>query len=168
MVGQKGVRNPWLFNIMEMYPSTSSLHFLLNNSIHHLYNKETTDSHVFCQYLKQVIEFYHSKDPQIKNQVLLVCDNASIHKTKEVCQLLNISKIGLLTIKPYSPWLNPVEGYISAIKKRIRLNLEKNNKLTEALIKNWIAETSTGDPSRFVKASQKETLKVISKIEEDF
>ena len=99
---------------------------------------------------------------------MLVCDNASIHKTKEVCQLLNISKIGLLTIKPYSPWLNPVEGYISAIKKRIRLNLEKNKILTEALIKNWIAETSTGDPARFVKSSQKETLKVISKIEEDF
>ena len=33
MVGQKGGRNPCLFNIMQMYPSTSSLHYLKNISI---------------------------------------------------------------------------------------------------------------------------------------
>ena len=52
-----------------------------------------------------------------KNFVRLAWDNVTIHKTKIVRELLDEHKMGLLTIKPYSPWLNPAEGYISSIKK---------------------------------------------------
>ena len=109
---------------------------------------------------------YHEINETDQISPLLIADNASIHKTKRVSQLLNSNKVGLLTIYLYSPWLNPAEGFISSIKKKIRIKLETGRLLTEVMIKNWITEAIAGNPERFVLASQKETWKVIWKMNE--
>ena len=82
-------------------------------------------------------------------------DNATIHKTKIIRELLVEHKMGLLTMKPYSPWLNPAEGYIASIKKKIRTQLERSKLLTKTFIKDWIKEAWNGDPERFVEALRK-------------
>ena len=37
--------------------------------------------------------------------------------------------------------------------------------MTEKMVKSWITEASIGNPARFIQASQKETIKVISKVD---
>ena len=127
-------------------------------------SKESINSEIFWQYLEHTIIQHHETRSESKNLFLFVTDNATIHKTNKASKILNSNEIGLLTIKPYSPWLNPVEGYISSIKKKIRKKLDKNRILTELLIKNWIKDASVGDQERFVDASRKETMKLIRKI----
>jgi len=59
----------------------------------------------------QIIEFLKEleiKTPN-KEEVYLICDNASYHKSKEVKEYLKNKKIELIFLLPYSPNLNPLE-----------------------------------------------------------
>ena len=112
------------------------------------------------------MKFYSDTTTINSNNLLLVSDNAAIHKTKRVLELLESKEVRLLTFYQYSPLLNPIEGFISSIKKKIRTKLESGKILTETIIKNLIIEASIGDPTRFVKISQSETQKVICRINE--
>ena len=138
------------------YPQKDSIHLLLNNT--------TIDSTIFWQYLEELIKDQIEVEFSDKFFFLLAWDIATIHKTKIVRDLLVEHKMGLLTIKPYSPWLNPAEGYIASIKKKIRTQLERSKLLTKTLIKDWIKEAWNGDPERFVEASRKETMKIINRV----
>lgn len=73
----------------------------------------TIDSNVFSAYIRNVLkQFRRSPDFGLK-ELLLVMDNASIHKTSLIKSKLTKHKVGILTIMAYSPWLNPAESYIS-------------------------------------------------------
>jgi transposase len=63
---------------------------------------------------------YESNKNEDAAGMVIVADNATIHKTKEVEKLLQEYQTSLLTIAPYSPWLNPAEKYINAIKSNIK------------------------------------------------
>ena len=67
--------------------------------------------------------------------IILVTDNALIHKTKGISEFLESKEARLLTIYLYSPWLNPIEGYIYSIKKRIKMKLESGKILIETMIR---------------------------------
>ena len=54
----------------------------------------------------------------------ILSDNASIHKTFEVKNLLKLNNASLITITAYSPCLNPTEKLIRFIKQKIQA--EKN------------------------------------------
>jgi transposase len=57
----------------------------------------------------------------IKNdKYMFIFDNASIHVSKLAKSYLAENKIKAMTISPYSPWLNPTEKLIGAIKAKIR------------------------------------------------
>ena len=88
---------------------------------------------------------------------MLVCDNTAIHKTQRVAEFLSLHNVGMITIKPYFTWLNPIEGYISLIKKKIRTKLEMNKLLTKTMIRKWVSEASAGDSEKFVRGSRKES-----------
>ena len=47
---------------------------------------------------------------------VIVCDNASIHKSLEIWEFIKNSGATILTIAPYCPWLNPTEHLIGSIK----------------------------------------------------
>ena len=51
---------------------------------------------------------------------VILCDNATIHKAKQVRNYLESSKILMVTIPPYSPTLNAAEKIILAIKEKIK------------------------------------------------
>ena len=78
----------------------------------------TGNSPLFSHFLKLVVDESKKYSDQ-NNKVVIVWDNASIHKTQRVRDLLKTSKISMLTITPYSPWLNPVEGFIGSFKKKL-------------------------------------------------
>ena len=77
---------------------------------------------------------YHEINKTDQINPFLIADNASIHKTKRVSQLPNSNKVGLLRTYLFSAWLNPVEGFISSIKK-IRIKLETGKLQTEVMIR---------------------------------
>ena len=51
---------------------------------------------------------------------VILCDNATIHKAKQVRNYSESSKILMVTIPPYSPTLNAAEKIILAIKEKIK------------------------------------------------
>jgi len=53
------------------------------------------------------------------NKVLII-DNASIHKNKELKQLIEEAGHQLIFLPPYTPQLNPIEEFFSAWKSKIR------------------------------------------------
>lgn len=69
---------------------------------------------VFEIYLKQVLI------PIMKPGQILIIDNASFHKGGRILQLIKKAKCDLIYLPTYSPDLNPIEHYWSAIKNKIR------------------------------------------------
>ena len=60
-----------------------------------------------------------------QDRAILVGDNSKIHKSKEIREYLLKSKMRLMMITPYSPWLNPWEQLIGAAKSKLRRELLK-------------------------------------------
>jgi transposase len=71
--------------------------------------------------------------PQLKKRQIVVMDNASIHKRKEIREA--IEKVGchLVFQPPYSPDLNPIEHFWSWLKRKIRSSKLKFNSLDDAI-----------------------------------
>ena len=53
-------------------------------------------------------------------ELIIILENVSSHKTKMVSKFVENSKIMMLTIPPYEPFLNPAEKFILAVKSKIR------------------------------------------------
>jgi len=65
-------------------------------------------------------------DPQYKyRQVVLLMDNAVIHKHQQVLETAMKMKAQVLFNAEYSPWLNPVENFFGYLKKHVRAD-ERN------------------------------------------
>lgn len=78
----------------------------LNLKTKHFYWKSTkkSNSKVFCEFLSQIRTKFPGK------QIVIILDNASIHKSKETkAYLTRWSQIHLFYLPPYSPEYNPVE-----------------------------------------------------------
>ena len=59
------------------------------------------------------------------DRAILVGDNAKIHKSKVASEYILKTKMRLMMNTPYSPWLNPCEQLIGAIKMKLRQELLK-------------------------------------------
>ena len=59
-----------------------------------------------------------------KHSLVIVVDNATVHKSKLIKAWINKQKMWIVTIAPYWPFLNPIESYISVIKSKIKSNLK--------------------------------------------
>jgi transposase len=67
-------------------------------------------------------------DPALANrEVVLLMDNAVIHKHSSVLETARRMKVNVLFNAEYSPWLNPIEQLFGLIKKQLR-NEEVNTK----------------------------------------
>ena len=78
----------------------------------------------FIDYLN-TIKQYFIQNVGAGSTIVILCDNASIHKTNEVLKFWKDNHILLTWITRYSPWLNPVEGFIGWIKSSIRAKLKQ-------------------------------------------
>jgi transposase len=84
--------------------------------------------------LDKIKEFKEKYYPNTKKKILLLWDNASCHKSKEVKQWLkdNPSIVELDNFPPYSPEMNPIEHVWKAMKKHINY-LRGESSLTEIM-----------------------------------
>ena len=62
----------------------------------------------------------HFLAPKLKRGQILVMDNLSVHKSKQVRRLIEEAGATLLFLPPYSPDMNPIEGAFSKVKSVLR------------------------------------------------
>lgn len=84
--------------------------------------------------LEKVKQFKNRTYPNDKRKILLLWDNASCHKSKEVKQWLkdNPGVVELDNFPPYSPEMNPIEHCWKALKQNIN-HLRGEAPLTEIM-----------------------------------
>lgn len=84
--------------------------------------------------LDKIKQFKENNYPYDKRKLLLLWDNASCHKSKEVKQWLkdNPGIVELDNFPPYSPEMNPIEHIWKALKKHIN-NLRSDYLLIEIM-----------------------------------
>ena len=125
------------------------------------------NSIVVSQYIKDWMNQFNSTNEESSNNLVIVADNATIHKSKLVKDTIRELKVGIVTIVPYWPFLNPIESYISVIKSKIKKNqksyLTKTFKpISLKLLQNSFDDCSKIEPDKFIKHSKIETWYAIS------
>jgi transposase len=85
---------------------------------HEVITHSTVTSTIFCDFLGRL--FQKLENECNLDEVWLILDNASIHKTLEVRQLVDQTRHKLIFLPPYSPMLNPIEEVFSKIKMAAR------------------------------------------------
>ena len=82
---------------------------------------KTTNKDHFCKFIKLLDEQLKSRLAKItyERRMVLIFDNASIHKTKEVKLL--VKKLGWVVFKipPYSPEINQIEQTFGILKSKM-------------------------------------------------
>lgn len=61
-----------------------------------------------------------SSDCAGKRDVVLLMDNAVIHKHSSVLEVTRHFKVNVLFNAEYSPWLNPIERLFDHVKRNLR------------------------------------------------
>jgi hypothetical protein len=64
---------------------------------------------------------------------IVIMDNASIHKRKEIREAIEKAGCYLVYLPPYSPDLNPIEHFWSWLKRKIRSLKQKFDSLDDAI-----------------------------------
>lgn len=76
--------------------------------------EEATDGDIFLAYVGQIL------CPTLEAGDVVVLDNLSSHKLKEVRELIEARKAEVLYLPPYSPDLNPIKKAWAKIKQHLR------------------------------------------------
>ena len=86
----------------------------------------TFDSTLFENFIYQTLRHVRT-DPELRQRrVVLLMDNAVIHKYSDVLETIRKFKVTLLFNAEYSPWLNPVEHLFQALKQQLKMTLIEN------------------------------------------
>ena len=88
-----------------------------------------SNSSVYETYVEQVLV------PNLKPGMVVIIDNARFHKSARVVQLIELAKCRVIFLPPYSPDLNPIEHFWSAMKTKIRRTAEVIHDFYDAAVK---------------------------------
>ena len=88
----------------------------------------------------------------------VVMDNLSVHKTKEVREVLEEHGIEVIYTPPYSPECNAIEEGISKVKNEIRSNSDKNAENMIDLIGKALDHVTESNAQGFIRHWQKMTV----------
>lgn len=92
------------------------------------------NTQVFERYIENIVI------PNLKPKQVLIIDNASFHKSKNIQDMIEHAGCRLLFLPPYSPDLNPIEKYWfklkTKIKKWIRDKKESLSRSMEQVLKH--------------------------------
>ena len=109
---------------------------LYEKNVYFNLKKESTTEDDFCNFielLKDELDWMIDKN-QLKNRTILMFDNAAIHKTKSVKELLKELELVAFTISPYSPQLNKVEHIFGTLKTNLAHRNLANRDLISIII----------------------------------
>lgn len=84
---------------------------------HQIITQSNVNSKIFCDFLHELINKLKDKNFM---KVWLILDNARIHKTQEVKDLVNNTCHELVFLPSYSPMMNPIEEMFSKVKLSAR------------------------------------------------
>lgn len=110
----------------------------------------TANSTIFCDFLS---ELFRKLDDENIAHAWLVLDNARIHKTQEVHDLVAQTSHQLTFLPPYSPMLNPIEQVFSKIKlhaKQLLAEPKMNSSIVD-VIKESAATITAADCNNYVQ-----------------
>ena len=88
----------------------------------------------------------------------VIMDNLSVHKTKEVREVLEEHGIEVIYTPPYSPECNAIEEGISKVKNEIRSNSDKNAENMIDLIGEALDHVTESNAQGFIRHWQKMTV----------
>ncbi len=71
--------------------------------------------------------------PELPKGTVIVMDNASFHRKKQLILLAQTHGCKLIFLPPYSPELNPIEHFWAWLKRFLRKILPNHNSFDEAL-----------------------------------
>ena len=86
-----------------------------------------TDTEIFNAWLEQ------SLIPSIPEKSTIVTDNASFHKSLKTREIIEANGHRILFLPPYSPELNPIEGWWAVIKTKIKKTLSDYSSLYDCV-----------------------------------
>ena len=77
--------------------------------------------------LQKALKAHHKEEYQdYISQLVVIMDNASVHRTKVIGDFFRKTKIVCITLPQYTPEFNPIEKYFRMVKYSItRANLFK-------------------------------------------
>ena len=88
-----------------------------------------SNASVYETYIEQVLM------PSLRPGMVVVIDNARFHKSAKVVQLIESVECRVIFLPPYSPDLNPIEHFWSAMKTKIRRMAEEVHDFYDATVK---------------------------------
>ena len=107
------------------FPEMKTMSFVIGFSQKQFYGvlgkQGTINSDVFKYYLQGLIKQLNSANNSMFDSALIIWDNAVIHKSRIIKTFLSNNSVGILTIYPYCPVLNPIETLIGVVKNKIRV-----------------------------------------------
>ena len=164
-----GPKNSKLY--ISKIPEWFTISFVVGFSIQRYYGVigkvDSINSNVIIKYIKSWINQFQVDCKSKTSNVIIVSDNATIHKSNLVKNAIAKWKISLITIVPYWPFLNPIESYIGIVKSKIKLNrrccqTKAFKPMTLKLIQKAFDEWAAIDSIKFIENSRKETLSAVS------
>jgi len=113
-------------------------------------NDGTCNGVKFCAFVQELVERLRERDEM--NGAWLILDNAHIHKTRELQEIMASLSYELKFLSPYSYMLNPIENVFSKVKasaKRILSNTVVEQTLT-AVIQESVGTVTQQDCANYV------------------
>ena len=98
------------------------------------------NSKLFIIFLKELIRFIKETEQVEQQKVLILLDNASIHRSGEGKEILENENLNVAYIPQYSPELAPIEHYFSKLKQVVigrssEKNIDWKSKESNVLLK---------------------------------
>ena len=115
---------------------------------------KTFNSIKFIYFLRQMIQ-------KLEESYAIIWDNSKIHVSKAVSEFLVNQQLWLITIPPYSPFVNSWEKLILLIKSRMRRKEREGRNISLRTFKNWMNEIKKDELNGWIKANLKETLDLV-------
>ena len=121
------------------------------NVIHYkIVSDGTCNSAKFGEFLSELVQILNN-DSRYKGSWLIL-DNAQIHKSKELRDLILNTSYILKFLAPYSYMLNPIENAFSKVKATVKriLSSTSNDKTLREVIIEGVKSIESGDCSNYI------------------
>ena len=129
-----------------------------------LLTNKTSNSEKFVLFLNKLNSWISANEGFGYKDILITLDNWSIHKSKEVTQILKELNFNVIYLPAYTPQFAPIEMWFSKVKGNLRqIWATKIVSLTLKLSYNYLFDALKKIKSEYIKSLFKEMYSVINK-----